>query len=93
MILHASELATELFDEVQSPRCSTFAISIATAKLPAFQVCVTCMVLRVIQNGVTNIQLTTGRDREIAGTARLTIDLVSLKTSCKLAWRIQKTTT
>ena len=33
MILHASELATELFDEVQSPRC-TFAISIATAKLP-----------------------------------------------------------
>ena len=31
MILHASELATELFDEVQSPRCSTFAISIATA--------------------------------------------------------------
>ena len=36
MILHASELATELFDEVQSPRCSTFAISIATAKLPAW---------------------------------------------------------
>ena len=32
MILHVSELATELFDEVQSPRC-TFAISIATAKL------------------------------------------------------------
>ena len=30
MIFHASELATELFDEVQSPRC-TFAISIATA--------------------------------------------------------------
>ena len=36
MILHASELATELFDEVQSPRCSTFAMSIATAKLPAW---------------------------------------------------------
>ena len=36
MILRASELATELFDEVQSPRCSTFAISIATAKLPAW---------------------------------------------------------
>ena len=33
MILHASELATKLFDVVQSPRC-TFAISIATAKLP-----------------------------------------------------------
>ena len=32
MILHASELETELFDEVQSPRC-TFATSIATAKL------------------------------------------------------------
>ena len=30
MILHAGELATELFDEVQSPRC-TFAISIATS--------------------------------------------------------------
>ena len=46
MILHASELATELFDEVQSPRC-TFAISIATAKLPAWSrhVMVTCMVL------------------------------------------------
>ena len=45
-ILHASELATELFDEVQSPRC-TFAISIATAKLPAWSrhVMVTCMVL------------------------------------------------
>ena len=40
MILHAiiydaSELATELFYEVQSPRC-TFAISITTAKLPAW---------------------------------------------------------
>ena len=46
MILHASELATKLFDEVQSPRC-TFAISIATAKLPAWSlhVTVTCMVL------------------------------------------------
>ena len=32
MILHASELATELFDEVQSPRC-TFAIVTA---LPAW---------------------------------------------------------
>ena len=32
VILHASELETELFDEVQSPRC-TFATSIATAKL------------------------------------------------------------
>ena len=31
MILHASELATELFDEVQSPRC-TFAISIAWSR-------------------------------------------------------------
>ena len=41
MILHASELATELFDEVQSPRCT----SIATAKLPA-RGRVTCMVLR-----------------------------------------------
>ena len=47
MILHASELATELFDEVLSPRCM-FAISIATAKLPAWSrhVMVTCMVLR-----------------------------------------------
>ena len=35
MILPASELATELFDEVQSPRCM-FAISITTAKLPAW---------------------------------------------------------
>ena len=35
MILHASELATELFDEVQSQRCM-FAISIATAKLPVW---------------------------------------------------------
>ena len=35
MILHASELATELFDEVQSPRCM-LAISIVTAKLPAW---------------------------------------------------------
>ena len=64
MILHASELATELFDEVQSPRCSTFAISIATAKLSAWSRHV---------HGITqykmasNIQLTTGRDREIAG--------------------------
>ena len=60
MILHASELATELFDEVQSPRCT----SIATAKLPAWSRHV---------HGITqykmasNIQLTTGRDREIAG--------------------------
>ena len=36
MIFHASELATELFDEVQSPRC-TFAISIATASLQSYQ--------------------------------------------------------
>ena len=64
MILHASELATELFDEVQSPRC-TFATLIATTKLiPAWS--------RHVQ-GITqykmasNIQLTTGRDREIAG--------------------------
>ena len=62
MILHASELATELFDEVQSPRC-TFATSIATAKLPAWSHHV---------HGITqykmasNIQLTMGRDREIA---------------------------
>ena len=51
MIFHASELATELFDEVQSPRW--FAISIATAKLPAWSrhVMVTCMVLRN-KNGV-----------------------------------------
>ena len=34
MILHASELATELFGEVQSPTCM-FAISIAIAKIPA----------------------------------------------------------
>ena len=61
MILHASELATELFYEVQkSPRCT----SIATAKLPAWSRHV---------HGITqykmasNIQLTTGRDREIAG--------------------------
>ena len=60
MILHASELATELFDEVQSPRC-TFAIVIA---LPAWSRHV---------HGITqykmasNIQLTKGRDREIAG--------------------------
>ena len=40
MILHASELATELFDEVQSPRC-TFAISIATASYQCGRV--TCM--------------------------------------------------
>ena len=35
VILYASELATEIFNELQSPRC-TFAISIATAKLPAW---------------------------------------------------------
>ena len=63
MILHASELATELFDEVQSPRC-TFAISITTAKLPEWSHHV---------HGITQykmasiIQLTKGRDREIAG--------------------------
>ena len=65
MILPASELATELFDEVQSPRCM-FAISITTAKLPAWS---------RRMHGITqykmasNIQLTltTGRDREIAG--------------------------
>ena len=63
MILHASELTTELFDEVKSPR-RTFAISTATAKLSAW--------LRHV-HGITqykmasNIQLTTGRDREIAG--------------------------
>ena len=65
MILHISELETELFDEVQSPRC-TFAISIATTKLhvPAWSRHV---------HGITqykmasNIQLTTDRDREIAG--------------------------
>ena len=64
MILHASELATELFDEVQSPRCSTFAISIATAKLPAW------FASRAWYYAIqmaSNIQLTTGRDREIAG--------------------------
>ena len=60
MILHASELATELFDEAQSPRCTL----IATAKLPAWSRHV---------HGITqykmasNIQLTTGRDLEIAG--------------------------
>ena len=63
MIPRGSELATELFDEVQSPRCK-FAISITTAKLPAWSRHV---------HGITqykmasNIQLTTGRDREIAG--------------------------
>ena len=36
MIFHASELATELFDEVQSPRCM-FAISIVTASLQSYQ--------------------------------------------------------
>ena len=56
MILHASELATELFDEVQSPRC-TFAISITTAKLPAI----------TQYKMASNIQLRMGRDREIAG--------------------------
>ena len=56
--MQASELATELFDEVQSPRC-TFAISIATAKLPATH--------HGHVRGITqykmasNIQLTTGR--------------------------------
>ena len=63
MILYVSELATELFDEVQSPRC-TFAISITAAKLPAWS-----------HHGhgimqykmASNIQLTPGRDREIAG--------------------------
>ena len=55
MIFHASELATELFDEVQSPRC-TFAISdrdCKSAKLPAWShhVMVMCMVLRN-KNGV-----------------------------------------
>ena len=70
MILHACELATELFDEVQSPRC-TFAISIATAKLTSV-VCVTCKQKKK-KHGITqykmasNIQLTTGRDHEIAG--------------------------
>ena len=34
-ILHTTEQATELCDELQSPTC-TFAISIATAKLPAW---------------------------------------------------------
>ena len=63
MILHASELEKELFDEVQSPRC-TFATSIRLQSLPAWS--------RHVQ-GITqykmasNIQLTTGRDREIAG--------------------------
>ena len=57
MILHASDLATELFDEVQSPRCT----SIATAKLPAWS----RHVLGIMQyKMVSNIQLTTGRDRE-----------------------------
>ena len=60
MILHASRLATELFDEVQSPRCT----SIATAKLPAWS----CHVHGITQYKMaSNIQLTTGRDREIAG--------------------------
>ena len=55
-------LATELFDEVQSPRC-TFATSIATAKLPAWS----RHVHGVMQYKMaSNIQLTTGRDREIA---------------------------
>ena len=74
MILHASELATELFDEVQSPRCSTF----ATASYQRG--------LRHV-HGITqykmasNIQLTMGRDREIAG---LIFDIaVSLKTKFK----------
>ena len=63
MILYESELATELFDEVQSPRCM-FAISIATAKLPAWS----RHVHGIMQYKMaSNIQLTTGRDREIAG--------------------------
>ena len=63
MILYASELATELFDEAQSPRC-TFAISIATAKLPAWS----HHVHGIMQYKMaSNIQLTMGRDREIAG--------------------------
>ena len=62
MILHASELAIELFDEVQSPRC-TFAISITTAKLPAWS----RHMHGITQKKASNVQLTTGRDREIAG--------------------------
>ena len=59
MILHASELATELFDEVQSPRC-TFATSIATAAWSRH-------VHGIMQYKMaSNIQLTMGRDREIA---------------------------
>ena len=59
MILHASELATELFDEVQSPRC-TFATSIATAAWSRHVHGITQYKM------ASNIQLTMGRDREIA---------------------------
>ena len=51
MILHASELATELFDEVQSQRCM-FAISIATAKLPVWSRHVHAAWYYAIENGV-----------------------------------------
>ena len=64
MILHASELETELFDEVQSPRC-TFATSIADYKPQRGRV--TCKVSITQYKMASNIQLTTGRDREIAG--------------------------
>ena len=49
MILHASELVTELFDEVQSQICM-FAISIATAKLTS--VVASRALYYAIENGV-----------------------------------------
>ena len=65
MILHASELATELFDEVQS---QYVAVSLRyRSRLQSYQ-----RGLRHV-HGITqykmasNIQLTTSRDREIAG--------------------------
>ena len=65
MILHASELETELFDEVQSPTVQDVRLRHRSRlqSLPAWS--------RHVQ-GITqykmasNIQLTTGRDREIA---------------------------
>ena len=63
IIFYASELATELFDEAQGPRCK-FAISIATAKLPAWSHHVHVIMQYKM---ASNIQLKTGRDREIAG--------------------------
>ena len=61
MILHASELATELFDEVQNSRCYVDRDCKATSAWSRHMHGITQYKM------ASNIQLTTGRDREIAG--------------------------